>query len=94
MNQRETGGNGRPMVGGGHSSVGQSFDASSRRENLHDCSPSRHISGDDQNYQDFISWRSQHGNTRSRRARMDDGGLSDRRRPTKHRYTMFHGDDE
>ena len=93
VNQREIGVNGCHMTGVGHSLGGLYFNASSCRENLRDRSPSREISGDNQDYQDFISWRSQHGNTSSRRARMDNGDSPDRERPTK-RPTIFHRDGE
>ena len=72
-NRRENSGNDCPLNRGGHSSGKRSFNASSHRANLRDCSPSRKMSGNDHNYQYFISWTSQHGNTRSRRARMDGG---------------------
>ena len=59
-NWRESDRNSCPLNGGGHNLGGISFNASSRRDNLHNRSTRQERSGNDQEYQDFISWRSHH----------------------------------
>ena len=72
--------NGRPSNGGNYNSDIKSFNGSNRSVNLNDGSSSRERSGDDKDYQDFVSCRAHNDNTRSRRARMDDGESQERER--------------
>ena len=95
VNRSETGGQVRHPPGGGQNSRGgRNFNASSRGAAITYCSHGSEESGNDQAYQDFISWRSQNGGVRSRRSRRERSTSQDEGLPSKRRSTMLHGDGE
>ena len=78
MNRGDSERNDRSSHSNGYNLGGRSYNASSRRTILNDCSSSRDRCGNDQEFVDFISWQAQNGNSRSRRARNDGNDSQER----------------
>ena len=76
----------------GKNSNNRGYETNSRHANLHDRSPSRDRSGDEQNFNDFLIWKSMNNNSRSHRVRNYQEDEQKRGRPSKRRSAMFHGD--
>ena len=85
VNWSETGGQARLPPGGGQNLGERNFNASSRRAALTYYPHGSEDKSDNQVYQDFMSWRSQNGGTRSRRLRRERSTFQDEGPPSKRR---------
>ena len=84
--------NGRFSKSNGKNSNNRGYETNSCYTNLHNRSPSRDRSGDEQAFNDFLAWKSMNNNSRSRRARHSQEDEQKRERPCKCRSTMLHRD--